>query len=103
MEWFTKKKLEIIVEAVVVGRLTTLLDGLGVTGYTVVPALAGSGHGGSWSSEGQATAAGAMVVVTVIVAAERVDTVVEPVFKLVRRQMGILTLSDVLVLRADHF
>lgn len=103
MEWHVKKRIEIILEAVAVPRLLDLLDQLSVTGYTVVPAVSGRGHGGPWSSDGQATAAGAMVVVTVITSAERLDAVVEPVFQLVRRQMGILSVSDVSVLRSDHF
>jgi nitrogen regulatory protein PII len=103
MQWHAKKRIEIIVEAVVVARLTELLDRLEVSGYTIVPAVAGRGHGGTWSSDGQATVAGGMVAVTVITSAERLDAVVEPVFALVKRQMGILTVSDVAVLRAEHF
>jgi nitrogen regulatory protein PII len=53
-----KKKLEIIIEAPMLNRLLDLLDRLAVTGYTVVPAIAGRGRDGSWR-EGNLTDAGA--------------------------------------------
>lgn len=98
-----KKRLEIIVEAPVLKRLTDLLDRLDVGGYTVVPALQGKGHGGSWSREGQATDAGRMVVVIVVIDPQRLDEIVDPIFALVQRQVGIMTIADVRVLRGEHF
>ena len=44
-----------------------------------------------------------MVSVTVIAAEENLGAVLEPVFALVKRHIGIVTVSDVAVLRADHF
>ena len=98
-----KKRLEIIVEAPVLNRLTDLLDRLEVGGYTIVPALGGKGRGGSWSREGQATDAGRMIVIIVIIDAKRLDEIVEPIFALVQRQVGIMAISDVLVVRGEHF
>lgn len=103
MQTHPKKRIEIVVEAPVLGRLLSVLDDLEVTGYTVVPALAGRGRDGSWRREGLVGDAGRMVVVFCIVDAQRVDAVLDPVFKLVSRQIGIVSLSDVAVIRPDHF
>jgi len=98
-----KKRIDIVVEAPVLGRLLGVLDDLAVTGYTVVPALAGRGREGSWRREGLVGEAGRMVVVFCIVDTQRVDAVLEPVFKLVSRQIGIVNVSDVSVIRPEHF
>lgn len=103
MDTYAKKKIEIIVEAPILNRLLDRLDELAVSGYTVLPVLAGRGRGGSWSREGLATDAGRMVMVVVVTDESRVQAVLEPVYKIVLRQIGIVTLSDVQVIRPDHF
>ena len=50
-----------------------------------------------------ATDAGRMVMVVVVTDESRVQAVLEPVYKIVSRQIGIVTLSDVQVSRPDHF
>ena len=103
MQTFPKKRIEIVVEAPVLGRLLQTLDDLAVTGYTVTPALAGRGLEGSWRRDGLVGEAGRMVVVFCILDASRVDAVLGPVFKLISRQIGIVTVSDVQVIRPEHF
>ncbi len=98
-----KKRVEIVVEAPALHRLTDALDRAGVTGYTIVPALAGRGRGGSWSGEGLAGDAGRMVIVVSIVDAARADAVVSGVYAVLARQIGVVSVSDVAVIRADHF
>jgi hypothetical protein len=44
-----------------------------------------------------------MVLVMCITDPARVPQVLEPVYKLLARQIGIVTVSDVSVVRADHF
>ncbi len=103
MKTYAKKRIEIIVEAPVQDRLIGLLDRLEVTGYTVLPALGGRGRGGEWSREGMVGEAGRMIVIVCILSAERVDEVLQPVFALVSRQAGIVSVSDVEVVRPEHF
>jgi nitrogen regulatory protein PII len=99
-----KKRLEIIVEAPMLPRLLDRLDRAAVTGYTVIPALAGRGlGGGSWRSEGLAGDAGRMVMVICVTDATRVDAVLETVYAIVRPAIGIVTVSEVGVIRAEHF
>lgn len=103
MEMHSKKRIEILLEAPAQKRLTDLLDRLDVNGYTVLPVIGGKGHHGVWSREGLPSAAGTMVSVSVIASEERLDEVLEPVFELVRRHIGIVTVSDVMVIRGDRF
>ncbi|GGK23945.1 DUF190 domain-containing protein [Salinarimonas ramus] len=98
-----KKRLDIIVEAPIMNRLLDLLDRLAVTGYTVVPALAGRGRDGSWRRAGLVSDAGQMVMVICVLDESRVPEVLEPVYKLLSRQIGIVTVSDVAVIRREHF
>jgi len=98
-----KKRVEIVVEAPALRRLVDRLDAAAVTGYTVIPALAGRGRDGSWRGEGLAGDAGRMVMVVCITDPSKVDTVLETVYAVVQRQIGIVTVSDVQVIRAEHF
>ena len=98
-----KKRIEIILEAPALHRLTDRLDQAGVTGYTVMPALAGRGQDGSWSREGQVGEAGRMVAVICIVDPAKSDAVLERIYALLSRQIGIVSVADVHVIRADHF
>jgi nitrogen regulatory protein PII len=98
-----KKRIEIILEAPALHRLTDRLDQAGVTGYTIVPVLAGRGREGAWSAEGLAGDAGRLVMVISVVDPARADAVLERVYSVLSRQIGIVMMSDVQVIRADHF
>ena len=104
MQTHGKKRIEVIVEAPVLMRLLDRLDQADVTGYTVLPALAGRGlGGGAWRGEGLAGDAGRMVMVICITDAARVDSVLANIYAIVSRQIGIVSVSDVQVIRAEHF
>ncbi|NBJ10267.1 DUF190 domain-containing protein [Microvirga arsenatis] len=103
MQTHLKKRIEIVVEYPALRRLLERLDRSQVTGYTVVPALAGRGHDGLWSSEGLAGDAGRMMMVICITDPARLDPVLEEVYSVVARHIGIVTVSDVQVIRSDHF
>lgn len=103
MQTFKKKRIDIVIEAPILRRLLTLFDDIGVVGYTVVPVLAGGGKSGPWQSEGMVGGAGQLRNVFVIIDEARVDEILEPVFKLVSRHIGIVSLSDVEVVRGEQF
>lgn len=102
-ETHAKKRLEITIERPLLKRLLDLLDRLDVPGYTAVPALAGKGIDGPWRREGLVSDAGQMVVVFCILDVSRVDDVLDAVHAMLERQIGIVTIADVQVIRADHF
>lgn len=98
-----KKRIEIIVEAPALHRLIEKLDSVGVKGYTVLPALAGRGQEGPWSREGLAGEAGRMVAIICIVDPLRAEDVLRRVYAVLSRQIGIVSIGDVQVIRDDHF
>ena len=63
MQTHKAKRVEIIIEAPMEGRLTAALAGAGVTGFTVLPVLGGSGRSGRWTREGQVGRSGMVSVV----------------------------------------
>jgi hypothetical protein len=52
MDMHRKKRIEIILEAPAMNRLSAALEAAGVTGYTVLPVLAGKGKTGAWTRDG---------------------------------------------------
>ncbi len=103
METFPKKRIEIMVETPLMSRVIDILDDLGVSGYTVIPAIAGRGQDGPWHRDGQVGRVGSVVQIVCIVDASKENDVLEPLFRLVSRQIGIVTVSDVRVVRAEYF
>jgi PII-like signaling protein len=103
MKTHPKKRIDIMVEAPLMTRVLAILDEQKVPGYTVVPAIAGRGHDGTWHRDGLVGRAGAVVQIFCILDESRVGPVLEPLFKLVSRQIGIVTVSDVQVIRSEHF
>ena len=103
MQTYHKKRIEIIIEAPLIRRITDHLDRLSVPGYSVVPILAGRGHDGAWSAEGQIGNAAQMVGLVCVIDASKVDAVVEAIFGLISHQIGMITISDVSVVRPERF
>ncbi|CTQ58209.1 MAG: DUF3240 domain-containing protein [Roseibium album] len=97
------KRVEIIIEAPMETRLTDALDEAGVTGYTILPVMGGSGRSGRWSREGQVSRAGGMIAIICIIRPERLDEMLEAAFAVVERHIGVVTVSDCSVLRAERF
>lgn len=102
MQTFAAKRVEIVIEAPLENRLTAALEEADVTGYTILPVLGGSGRSGRWSREGQVGRAG-MVNVLCIVRPERLDSLLEAAFAVVEPHIGVVSISDAQVLRAERF
>ena len=98
-----KNRIEVIVEAPVLSRLLDGLDRLSVTGYTVLPVLAGRGRTGSWRRDDAVNPAGQMVCVVCITDQQKVDDILSAVHGLLSRHIGIVSVSDVEVIRQEHF
>ena len=103
METHVAKRVEITIESVMETRLTSALIKAGVTGFTVLPVLGGSGRSGQWSREGQVSRAGGMVSVVCIIRPERLDALLEAAFSVVDRHIGVVSILDCEVLRAERF
>lgn len=103
MQTYAKKRIEIIVEAPLVRRLTERLNRPEVHGYSVLPVIAGNGREGAWSSEGQVGEAGRMMAIVSIVDPAVVDIIVDDLFSVLSRQIGFVAISDVSVIRQEMF
>jgi nitrogen regulatory protein PII len=102
MQMNSAKRVEIVIEKPLERRLTDALNKAGVTGYTIVPVHGGSGRSGPWTREGQVGRAG-MVMVVCLIKPERLDALLESAFAVVERHIGVVSVSDTLVLRAERF
>ena len=102
MQTHDAQRVEIIIEAPMEGRLTDALAAAGVTGFTVLPVLGGSGRSGKWSREGQIGRSG-MVAVVCLVAPDRLDTMLDAAFGVVQRHIGVVSVTDVQVIRPARF
>lgn len=102
MKTHKAKRVEIIIEAPMEGRLTDTLTKAGVTGFTVLPVLGGSGRSGRWTREGQVGRAG-MVAVICLIRPERLDMLLDAAFAVVERHIGVVSITDADVLRAERF
>lgn len=96
------KRVEIIIEAPMERRLSEALLGAGVTGFTVLPVMGGSGRSGHWTREGQIGRSG-MVAVICLIRPERLDGLLEAAFSVVERHIGVVSITDAEVLRAERF
>ncbi len=102
MEMHPAKRVEIMIEAPLERRLTDALEKAEVTGFTVLPVLGGSGRSGRWSREGQVGRAG-MVAVICLIKPERLDALLAAAFAVVEPHIGVVSITDAHVLRAERF
>ena len=102
MQTYPKKKLELIIEKPITQRLLAILNDLDVTGYTVLPAIAGRGQDGTWEV-GQITDASHMVQILCVLDEAKLEEVLSATFEALKPQVGIVYVSDVQVVRKEHF
>lgn len=103
MQTHKAKRVEITIEAVMERRLTLALERAGVTGFTILPVLGGSGRSGTWSREGQVSRASGMVNFVCIIRPERLEPLLEAAFEILDRHIGVVSVTDCDVLRAERF
>lgn len=103
MQTHPKKRIDIIIEMPLLRRITERFDKTGVSGYSVLTVIAGRGQSGEWSASGQVSEVGQMAAIMCIVDAGKVDFVLDEVFAVVQKQIGLITVSDVSVVRSERF
>lgn len=103
MQTFPKKKIELIIEAPALKNVVRAFEKRKIIGYTVFPVLAGSGHEGRWDSSGAVGDTGRMNCVICVLDESELDSLMVDIEKIIRAQIGIALISDVEVIRRDHF
>lgn len=102
MEMHRRKRIEIIVEQSMLARVIEVIEQAGASGYTVVPTLAGKGRHGI-RRDADVIGVFRNVLVIVVTNAEIAGKLVERAGALSRDVVQILLVSDVDVLRGEHF
>lgn len=102
MQTHPAKRIEIIIEAPMQRRLEEALTRAGVGGYTVLPVMGGNGRSGPWSREGEVGRSG-LVAVICIVRPEGKDALLEAALSVLERHIGVVSVSDCEVMRAERF
>jgi PII-like signaling protein len=103
MDVHAKRRIELIIERMAYKRACRVLEQAGMTGYTVLPSMAGFGGGNRWSRDADISAASDMVVIISIGDVERVDEALEQIANILGAHIGVVSVSDVNVLRPDRF
>ncbi len=98
-----KRRLELIIERMALRRAQDILENAGLTGYTAISAEAGFGGKRRWRRGGDLSRSEEMVVVISIGDEEKIDRALEDIQKLLEAQIGVLSVSDVDVMRPERF
>lgn len=99
----TMRRLELIIERMAMKRAGNILEEAGLTGYTVVSAMEGYGRGQRWTRDGDLSNAQDMVIAVTIGDAEKIGRALEALHRLLDAHIGVLSVSDVEVLRPERF
>ncbi|MEM9740113.1 MAG: DUF190 domain-containing protein [Pseudomonadota bacterium] len=98
-----KRRIELIIERMAYKRACRVLEQAGMTGYTVLPAMAGFGGGNRWSRDTDISSASDMVVIISIGDAEKVDMALDQIANILGLHIGVVSVSAVEVLRPERF
>jgi nitrogen regulatory protein PII len=103
MQTHDAKRVEITIEQVMLRRLTEALTSADVTGWSVLPVLGGSGRSGTWSRDDQISRGTGLVQVVCLVRPDKLDGLLDAAFAVVERHIGVVSVTDAKVLRAERF
>ncbi len=103
MQTHPKKRVDVIVEAPLMRRIIDRLDQANVSGYSVMPIMAGRGHDSSWTADGQISNATQMLAIVCVTDVSKVDELLGSIFGVISHQIGFVTISDVSVVRTERF
>lgn len=102
MKLYAKKKLEFVVEAACAPMIIDMLDKVGATGYTMVPNVSGKGVRGV-RNDAHLSDVFSNVLIIVVTTKEIAMRAVDESQAVLEHYAGITTLSDVDVVRDEHF
>jgi len=103
MDMHDAKRIEIMIEQIMEQRLTDLLVNNGVKGFSVLPVRGGSGRSGQWSRQGQISRAEGMSAVVCLIKPHRLEALLDAIFPVLDRHIGVVNITDAKVLRAELF
>jgi PII-like signaling protein len=101
-ETVTRRRIEVLVDALLVRRIVAAAKSADISGYTILPTLEGDGRGGHWRDD-QISGAQSKVLFLTVTNAEKEAAFVEAVTPLLDSHGLILLMSDVEVVRGSRF
>lgn len=102
VQLYKKKKVEIVVEAARARAVIEMIEAAGAKGYTVVPDVSGKGNRGI-RDEAHLSDVFRNMLIIVIAAEEIASRIVEQSQALLVNYAGIVVVSDVEIVRNEHF
>lgn len=103
MQMHDARRVEVIIEGVMEKQVIRALKEAGVTGFTILPVLGGSGRSGQWTREGNVGRASGMIAVICLIAPARLDSLLEALFPVLNDHIGVVSVTDTRILRAERF
>ena len=100
---FAKKRLELIIETPAFKRASRVLEEAGVRGYTAFSAFAGYGANMRWQRGTDLSASRDMIMIIAVMDVDIIKEVNEGLENLIGSHIGLLSFSDVMVLRPEKF
>jgi len=101
VETVIRKRIEILADNPLVRRVTHAIDKAEITGWSIIPIVAGSGRDGAWHEE-RVVGADKSLIVT-IGSAEKAARLTEALLPILSSHGLLLTQWDVEVIRGDRF
>lgn len=101
MHTVTRKRIEILADVPLVPLVTDAIDHAGISGWSVVPLVAGKGHDGPWREESVTGSDKALVLA--IAPQAKADALVEAMAPLLTSYGMLLTMWDIEVIRGERF
>ena len=97
------KEIRIVVEGEHLKIVTSLLDRVGATGYTIINNVSGKGHHGFHEGHLLFDDTSSQVIVFTVVPEERIEPILAGLGPVFQKHSGAMFVSDVAVTRRDHF
>ncbi len=95
------KKVEIVIEAIMLDQVISIIDQAGVSGYTILPSVTGRGHRGRRTGFGFTDVFNNAMVFT-LTDEEAALRISQEVKKLIQNYAGMVIISDVNVVWPDY-
>jgi PII-like signaling protein len=97
-----RKKIEVMVDALLVRRIVQIAEGAGIRGHTLLPVVSGTGTHGSWSDD-QLSGAESKVMFVTVTTSEKASALIDALAPLLDDYRLMLIASDVDVVRGGKF
>lgn len=102
VDTFTRKRVEILLDAPLAPRLIQAAADVGIAGYTLIPVQSGAGRSGTWRDD-RVTGAETKIIFLTIASEEKAAKFVDLLAPHLGDYGMLLTLSDVQVVRGERF